>query len=342
MKLYRRSGSPYWWFDFTTDGIRRRESTGRTDKEQAARVMAREYEAAMDASQFGTKPEITVADAFGRVLKTVEGSTHDTYAWASKRWLGTLKPGLWSLPHGLKLHQINQGHLDDHLIERRSEGLRNNSVNLERSVLKLVIASHSRRFRANSDLEFTMAKAFVKTRFLTLSEQIEVENLLMSKEGPSWSKALDLFVFVRGTGARLSEALNARWDDLDLTNGLFEVYRIKTESLSVVPLPLDVVESLKRRHNQPQPFESMGQAVLRLREAIDEVCNKDKRVVSQRGKATIHTLRDTYGSSLVRQGMSLHELAKLLGHTTAAMSAKYAHLETQDVVEKARKMLCTK
>lgn len=138
---------------------------------------------------------------------------------------------------------------------------------------------------------------------------------------------------------RVSEALNARWHDLNLSDGLFEVYRIKTDSLSTVPLTDRVIDMLRRKDNQPEPFMEMTRSIKLLRKALDETCNNDPRLIAQRGRATIHTLRDTFASNLVRKGLSLHELAKLLGHTTAAMSAKYAHLESQDVAEKARRMM---
>jgi site-specific recombinase XerD len=83
----------------------------------------------------------------------------------------------------------------------------------------------------------------------------------------------------------------------------------------------------------------MSRSIRLLRKTISEVCNTDQRIVEQRGAATIHTLRDTYASRLVQQGLSLHELAKLLGHTTAAMSSKYGHLEGNDVADKALRIL---
>lgn len=62
-------------------------------------------------------------------------------------------------------------------------------------------------------------------------------------------------------------------------------------------------------------------------------------MVERRGAATIRSLRDTFASRMIQRGMTLHELAKSLGHTTTAMTEKYAHLESGDVVDKARLIL---
>lgn len=40
----------------------------------------------------------------------------------------------------------------------------------------------------------------------------------------------------------------------------------------------------------------------------------------------LHDLRHTYASICVGQGMSLHMVAKLLGHTRTRTSERYAHL----------------
>lgn len=349
MRTYKRPGTNYYWYDFTINGVRYRDSTRRTNKAEADKVMNTEYRKVLDKQQFGTKPEITLADAFDRVIKSVEGSTRVSYDLCKRKWLGLGAFGqevdgrgpLWHLEPTMKLHELTDEHLEEHTDFRREEGLRPNSINVEKRVLKAVVNAHKRRFRVNEDLEFKLVKGFVKTRFLTEGELSEIEMKLNEAEGVAYKKALDLLIFLRDTGARLSEGLNCRWRDFNLTKGTFEIYRIKTDSLSYVPLTPRVIAMLKVKQEvkAKRPFEEMSRAIRLLRKAIDEVANEDPRLVAQRGKATIHTLRDTYGSYLVQNGMSLHELSKMLGHTSQAMSAKYGHLEGKDVAEKARRLM---
>lgn len=87
---------------------------------------------------------------------------------------------------------------------------------------------------------------------------------------------------------------------------------------------------------QQAPFMNMDRPGRVLRKVIADHCNDNARIADKRGRATIHTLRDTYASRLVQQGMSLKKVAELLGHTTTAMTEKYANLEAINVSEEAR------
>ncbi|MDO5647385.1 site-specific integrase [Paracoccus sp. (in: a-proteobacteria)] len=342
MKLYRKTGSPFWWYDFSVDGKRHRESTKRQNKTEANRVMLDAYSQAQNAAQLGDKPEIAVSDAFDRTAQTVTGGTRGTYEAMARKWLGlTSVPGAWHLPKGIKLHELRDSHLEQHRRARLSEGLKPNSVNLETRFLSVVHHAHMKTFRVYRDLEFKTLPRFVKTRYLTEDEEAAVYQWLWDRRGQAqrYAEGLDILIFLLDTGTRRSELANARWSDLNLTARLFEVYRVKTASLSVVPLTDRVVDMLNRRRNLPTPFPHARTGLEAVREALEAVCNTDERLIAQRGTATVHSLRDTFGSKLVRRGMSLHELAKLLGHTTASMSAKYAHLEGQDVAAKARELL---
>ena len=96
---------------------------------------------------------------------------------------------------------------------------------------------------------------------------------------------------------------------------------------------------LEDKRDTKKPFEAMSRAIKRLRQVVNEVCNGDVVLNTQRGKATLHSLRDTYASRLVQKNMSLHKVAKLLGHATPTMTRKYAHLNSEDVAEEARQLL---
>ena len=48
--------------------------------------------------------------------------------------------------------------------------------------------------------------------------------------------------------------------------------------------------------------------------------------VAEMGRATIHSLRHTFASLLLQNGASLADIQSALGHSTLAMTMRYAHL----------------
>lgn len=343
MRLYQRPNSPYWWFYFCINGKPYRGSTKRplSDKAGAKRVMSAEYERLLNEHQFGEKPEITLREAMERTVASVSGSTKRSYDLCMRKFLGVgVFASKWHLKEDMLLSQLSDADLEDHLNSRKEEGLTENSIAVEQRFLKRVHNLMAKRFKTNRDLSFPKVAYHMKTRYLTEQEEWAVLRTLEDERGnPAYDKARDLFIFLIDTGVRLSEALGLDWADVDLHNHTITIYRQKTKVLSLVPITDRVHDILQSRHNQRLPFEAMSRAIRLLRKIIDAECNHNERIVAQRGKATIHTLRDTFASRLVQKNMSLQKVSKLLGHTSMKMTQKYAQLEAADVAAEARALM---
>ena len=336
MRLFKMKNSPYWWVDFTVSKRRYRKSTGRllSDKKGAQRVMAQEYERMMNISQLGEKPEITLDEAFELTLAEVEGQTRRIYSAAREALSASLRGD--STLSGLTTSDV-----DNFVSVRRKQGRKPNTIRCDLKALKRVMNRVRTTHRVNMDIAWPKIEAFKKTRYLSDLEEAQVLRNLSrdAEDNITAEKAYYLCVFLLDTGMRLMEAVDLDWATIDLSSGVIEVYRPKTKTVSTVPISDRVRTLLNRYHNQDRPFVKMEWAIRHLRKAVDEVCNQNQRIADQRGKATIHTLRDTYASRMVKRGLSLHKLAKLMGHTNTAMTSKYSHLEVNDVVAEARALM---
>lgn len=335
MKVVKRQNSPYWWYEFTVEGKRYRGSTKRLikDKADAEAFLAKEYNRHLNLGVSGIKQPITLEEAFKVTLAEVDGQTKRLYTSA----YSTLSAHFGSQ---VKMHEISETKLSAFIAQRRKSGRKDNTIRGDLKALLRASKRVSRSHRINPDLHIPKGlQVFIKTRYLSKKEELSVLRLLKDDPTITGEKAHDLAIVLADTGLRLMEAINLSWSDIDMTRREIEVYRTKTKSLSVVPISDRVYEVLSRLHNQEQPFIKMEWAIRRLRKAIHECCNGNKRTVEQRGKATIHSLRDTFASRLVQKGMHLNALAKLLGHTNTAMTAKYAQLEQAGVVEEARRLM---
>jgi integrase len=298
--------------------------------------MHRQYEEAMNRGQLHDKPAITVTEAMERTINEVEGQTKRLYRTISKHWLNHLGANR-------KMHHITQEDIDTYVAKRQMLGRKPNTIRSEVKVLARATNRLEKRYLVNDDIEWPKIKPTRKTRYLSDREDDMILRRLdhEADEGNVTSiKARDLYVVLLDTGMRLMEAVELPWAYINLRRGEIEVYREKTKSVSLVPISSRVEEVFRRRRKQERPFEKMEWAVVYLRKVINEIANTDPMVIRQKGKATIHTLRDTYATRMILEGnMTLYDLAILLGHSNNAMTEKYAHLESVNLVSRARRVL---
>ena len=132
------------------------------------------------------------------------------------------------------------------------------------------------------------------------------------------------------TGSRKSEVLKATWEQFDLENGVWTkpshlTKQKKREHLPLSEQALQVLWQLrkldKNESNYLFPNQS-GNKPLRDIKSFWEKIIKEAKLENVR----IHDLRHTHASHLVSSGLSLSIVGKLLGHTQASTTQRYAHL----------------
>ncbi|HUI31244.1 MAG TPA: site-specific integrase [Candidatus Acidoferrales bacterium] len=155
-----------------------------------------------------------------------------------------------------------------------------------------------------------------------------------------WLK--EIVIFAAMTGARLGEVLNVMWDDLDFARKTVlirssAVYHIKSGKVRVVPLNETVIRMLEHKRDR----EGLVFKGKRGGHAQDNHVSRSfrmaARVAKMKAGVHFHTLRHTFASLLVKKGVSLYQVQRLLGHSSPRVTEVYAHLqnsEMHDVVEK--------
>ena len=150
-------------------------------------------------------------------------------------------------------------------------------------------------------------------------------------EKPQAIAAIRLLLF---TGCRLNEILRLRWEDIDWERGLLFLRDAKTGAqyrpvgmaamhyLGSLPWRDDVEWVIPGR-DPSKPWKNLGKFWRRIRERVGL---EDIR---------IHDLRHTHASMAAGMGLSLPMIGRLLGHTQAATTHRYAHLAADPVREAA-------
>jgi integrase len=164
----------------------------------------------------------------------------------------------------------------------------------------------------------------------------------------------DFVTFILDTGARKSEALDLTWDNVDLQRQprpVVHFLNTKSGQPRTVPLPLRTAKVLQERREMiptSQRFVFIERArkkiwhpdatgrVYAQRGNWIPLSGLNKRWIDARTKAGLpgcrmHDLRHTYASKLVRNGVSLLQVCRLLGHSDVSMTMRYSHLAVRDL-----------
>jgi len=133
------------------------------------------------------------------------------------------------------------------------------------------------------------------------------------------------------TGARRTEVLTMRWEEVSLTRAEWRIPHTKAGRPHLLPVPhalVTLLRSLPRVHENPDVFPGLG--------GVGHLQNMKRAWNRIRVKAGIHDvrfhdLRRTVGSWLAGSGESLHLIGKVLNHRDVSTTAIYARLNLHPV-----------
>lgn len=144
------------------------------------------------------------------------------------------------------------------------------------------------------------------------------------------------------TGARQEEVMSLRYGQVDFTRQAITLTHTKNGDVRALPLTGEAFVMLKERSrvrslHDDRVFPPSSRA--HKAEYIDLRVHWEKALADSGIKDFHwHDLRHTAASYLAMSGVSMVEIAKLLGHRTMAMVLRYAHLSTDHTVEVGEKL----
>jgi integrase len=128
------------------------------------------------------------------------------------------------------------------------------------------------------------------------------------------------------TGARLREILHAKWDYVDFQRHMIRLPTSKTgkKTIYLSAAAEAVIASVRRIDGHPFVFPGYEPGKPRA-----DLNNPWRAVRKAAGldRARIHDLRHSFASFGAGKSLGLPIIGKLLGHTQAATTARYAHLD---------------
>src|SRR5438477_1001607 len=167
-----------------------------------------------------------------------------------------------------------------------------------------------------------------RERMLSPAELAQLGDALAVFEGSPYAvAAVKLLLF---TGARLGEVLGLRWEWIDFERGEAKLPDSKSgaKTLHLPPPALQVLTDLRRLEGNPHVI--VGQ---KAGAAMGDIQTPWRAIRGAAGldDVRLHDLRHAFASVAASSGMGLPIIGKILGHTQAATTHRYAHLASDPV-----------
>lgn len=177
-----------------------------------------------------------------------------------------------------------------------------------------------------------------RQRVMSADEKAKIMAVLKSDEVPTWY--WPYFRLLMITGVRRTNLATAEWKDIDLDAALWVIPADQSKSGKALEIALnDEAVALFRTRlglHDRWVFPSREGA------ALADPYNAWQRVLARAGipqGLTLHDLRRTYGGVLINAGVPMTHVAKALGHSDPATTARhYAHVKVETVAEHLRRV----
>jgi len=170
-----------------------------------------------------------------------------------------------------------------------------------------------------------------KERYLTEDEIKRLHEAVHQTANPWFPEMIGLLLV---TGLRKSELLNAQWKDVNLVERQWRIPMTKSGYARHVPLndtALQIFAALKNKQSSGPyvfPNPKTGKPYAQISTVWRRV-----RAIAGLPDVRLHDLRHSFASLLVNSGRTLYEVQRLLGHSQARTTQRYAHLSHDTLLE---------
>ncbi len=324
--IYKRGD--IYWYQIRFDGLRYRGST-KTDNKKLAQQIANTIEADLVRKKFSMPVKnnyifLTAWEQYKKSLTNIN-RTIKNKEFAANHFLPVFKDK--------NISEITQSDIKEYQLKRRLEVLslpknqqkKESEINFRWINLEISTLHHFFNFCIEKGLIEKNPASGVKklnelSRLKTLSDS-DIEKLIA---GATNKLTRDLITFLIYTGCRKGEALNLKWDDVDMQNDVIAIKGTKTKYDRYIPIskPLKMLLSgINKIQDCLYVFNKNGAKLGDFKKSFHTACKnagfKDMH---------IHDLRHVFASKMVMDGTSLYITGELLGHRTTQMTKRYSHL----------------
>ena len=336
MAIYRPNGGKAYRIQFRLNNKTYVKSAKTTDKRVAERMEA-EWKSQIHGQQYlGEREEITVRQIIENLLTASLALTT----------LKTARTFLSVFQRYVNI-DVNASAFDQRELHRYREA-RLKDGNKDSSIRAHMLTFSSAWGRVNPKIynipelslpKFSQQKQ--KTDYLSEKDESRLLSHLLTRKPHAsgtgdWQYEIhDIVVMLLDTGARYNEIARLEWNSIDLKRKTIELWRGKTRTASLVCMTDRVHRILQRRSESRNHEQWVFTNWDWTSHRTDNTTYINQVIQSAGVPYTVHTLRHTFATKMLKAGMTLNDVRVLLGHSSMQTTLRYGHLEASDASPKA-------
>jgi len=318
-RIYKRG--EFWHVDYFHQGRRTRTSLKTTDKREARRRLKDLLKSPDVPRETPTRKDIPLTAllqeylVFARAEKRPNVAMNEGY---------TLKEFLASIPCRTA-QQITISHIRNYKVA--ISGKKPNTIRNRLTAVKVFLKyAKTMGFLSQNPADGIKLPKIPKQapKYLNVKQLRTLLNALPKR-------ARSIVYFFAKTGLRLSEGLNLRWEDIKGRHIVVRQTKDPGREFRIVPIDDKLKPILDK--------------LPKGREHVFDITHSQLKEDFYKGRkktgiewATIHTLRHTFASNLVMNGVGIRTVQELLGHTQIETTMIYAHLSMEHLEGAIKKL----
>lgn len=228
---------------------------------------------------------------------------------------------------GKPMNQVTTKELREYLMKylKEEKGLGERSVNYYNSVIRFIY-------------DVVLDKPINQKQIPMYRKRRKLPKILSEEELSIFFNACDnykyktIFMMIYGSGLRISEATNIRIEDIDSKNMRLFVRNGKGERERYTVLPKASLEMLRMCYQTYQPKHPEGYMFLNEEgnplkvERLRVYFRRYRRKAKISEQFIVHSLRHSFATKLVEEGVPLVQVKELLGHSCIRSTMTYVHV----------------
>ena len=367
-----RGKSPFWYACYTTaEGVRKRVSTELSDK-RAAEKVAEAKQRAEDERRKGTISTQRIVDLLNDTLRSagletigtikvkvwlelwlkgkrnISQATRAGYEQAVREFLAFL-----GLRANAPIESITEKDIDAFVDHLRKDGRSAVTVN---KLVRLYLSGAFEKARKLGKIKYNPVAATDPLQKDSNSKDVfsaeQVARLVKAAEGSDWEGAI---LLAYGTGARLQDVCNFKWDSIDTENCVLTFRERKTKKQAIIGLHPDFLDWLgtaatsSEKHDAylfPSLANRIGSDASGLGAEFDALMTKAKvegRILREGSKRddkgkrtgkgrtvrslTFHSFRHTAASSIFNSEAIKEVQRRVTNHARGGVIDRYTHAD---------------